>query len=217
MLRLAVLASGGGTTLQNLLNRIESGSLPAKVELVISENSEAYALERGRRAGVEVEIIPYSTGSPGRFSERAFGSCRRRGIELVVLAGFLKLLEIPEDYVGRVINVHPALIPAFCGHGYYGRRVHQAVLDYGAKVTGCTVHFCDNEYDHGPIVLQRTVAVEEGDTADSLAARVQEAEREALPEAIWWIAEGRVEITGRRVHVRPERGDKEQETGNREQ
>lgn len=204
-LRLAVFASGGGTTLQNLLNRIESGSLPAMVELVISENPDAYALERASRAGIDVEVVPYVPGDPSRFSERAFGACRRQGVELVVLAGFLKLLEIPADFVGRVINVHPALIPAFCGQGYYGRRVHQAVLEAGVKVTGCTVHFCDNEYDHGPIVLQRAVVVEEGDTADSLAARVQEAEREALPEAICLIANGRVEIVGRRARVQPER------------
>lgn len=201
-LRLAVFASGGGTTLQNLLDRIAAGRLPATVEAVVAENASAFALERAKRAGVPAWTVPYSASNPSAFSERAFEICRERRVDMAVLAGFLKLLRIPRDFEHRVMNVHPALIPAFCGKGYYGRRVHQAVLDYGVKLTGCTVHFCDDEYDHGPIILQRGVAVAEGDTAQSLAERVQEAEREALPEAIRLAAEGRIEVVGRRVRVR---------------
>jgi phosphoribosylglycinamide formyltransferase-1 len=201
-LRLAVFASGGGSTLQNLLDRIAAGRLPASVEAVVSENASAYALERAKRAGVPAWTIPYSASNPEAFSERAFDVCRKRRVDLVALGGFLKLLRIPRDFEHRVMNVHPALIPAFCGKGYYGKRVHQAVLDYGVKLTGCTVHYCDDDYDHGPIILQRGVAVDEEDTAESLAARVQEAEREALPEAIRLAAEGRIEVVGRRVRVR---------------
>lgn len=201
-LRLAVFASGGGTTLQNLLDRIAAGRLPATVEAVVAENASAFALERAKRAGVPAWTVPYSASNPSAFSERAFEICRERRVDMAVLAGFLKLLRIPQDFEHRVMNVHPALIPAFCGKGYYGRRVHQAVLDYGVKLTGCTVHFCDDEYDHGPIILQRGVAVAEGDTAQSLAERVQEAEREALPEAIRLAAEGRIEVVGRRVRIR---------------
>lgn len=201
-LRLAVFASGGGTTLQNLLDRIAAGRLPATVEAVVAENASAFALERAKRAGVPAWTVPYSASNPSAFSERAFEICRERRVDMAVLAGFLKLLRIPRDFEHRVMNVHPALIPAFCGKGYYGRRVHQAVLDYGVKLTGCTVHFCDDEYDHGPIILQRGVAVAEGDTAQSLAERVQEAEREALPEAIRLAAEGRIEVVGRRVRIR---------------
>ena len=118
------------------------------------------------------------------------------------MAGFLKFAPVPADFANRVVNIHPALIPAFCGLGYYGLRVHQAVLDYGAKISGCTVHFVDNQYDHGPIILQRVVPVEEEDTPETLAARVFAAECEALPEAIRLFAAGRVAVDGRRVRVR---------------
>jgi phosphoribosylglycinamide formyltransferase-1 len=120
---------------------------------------------------------------------------------LVCLAGFLQLISIPEDFQGRVMNIHPALIPAFCGKGFYGHHVHEAVLAYGVKITGCTVHFCDNQYDHGPIILQRAVPVLDDDTPDSLAARVFQQECEAYPEAIRLFAEGRLRIEGRRVRI----------------
>ena len=119
----------------------------------------------------------------------------------MVMAGFLKRLTIAEDFANRVTNIHPGLIPAFCGHGFYGHRVHQAVIDYGAKLSGCTIHFADNQYDHGPVILQRAVPVLDDDTADTLAARVFEAECEAYPEAIQLIAEGRVRVEGRKVRV----------------
>ena len=121
----------------------------------------------------------------------------------MVLGGFLSLLNIPPEYKGRVLNVHPSLIPAFCGEGYYGSKVHKAVLDYGAKVSGCTVHFADDAYDSGPIVIQRVVPVLEDDTPESLAARVFQEECRALPEAIAMYAEGRLRFDGRRVHITP--------------
>ncbi len=122
---------------------------------------------------------------------------------LVVMGGFLKRVTIPEDFTNRVTNIHPALIPAFCGRGYYGHRVHEAVLEYGAKLSGCTVHFADNQYDHGPVILQKAVPVLDDDTPESLAARVFEAECEAYPEALQLIADGRVRVEGRRVRILP--------------
>ena len=120
------------------------------------------------------------------------------------MGGFLKRVTIPEDFANRVVNIHPALVPAFCGEGFYGHRVHEAVLEYGAKLSGCTVHFADNQYDHGPVILQRAVPVLDDDTPETLAARVFEAECEAYPEAIRLIAAGRVAVEGRRVRIRPE-------------
>jgi formyltetrahydrofolate-dependent phosphoribosylglycinamide formyltransferase len=203
-LRLAVLLSGGGTTLQNLLDRSADGRLPAKVVLVVASRPDAFGLFRAEQAGVPTLVVPRKgCASAEEFSQRIFDACRQAQVELVCLAGFLQLLPIPADYEGRVLNIHPALIPAFCGKGFYGHHVHEAALAAGVKVSGCTVHFADNQYDHGPIVLQRTVPVLEQDTPDTLAARVFEQECEAYPEAIRLFAEGRLSIEGRRVHIRP--------------
>jgi phosphoribosylglycinamide formyltransferase 1 len=206
-IRLAVLLSGGGTTLQNLLDRIADGRLRARVVQVVSNRADAYGLERARAAGVPAAVVQRKVcGSREEFSARLFDLCRAAGAELVCLAGFLQLIVVPDDFLGRVMNVHPALIPAFCGKGYYGRHVHEAVLAYGAKVSGCTVHFADNQYDHGPIILQRVVAVLDDDTPDSLAARVHEQENEAYPEAIRLFAEGRLRIERRKVRILGEQG-----------
>ncbi len=199
-LRLAVLASGGGTTLQNLLDRCADGRLPAQVVLVVANRRDAFALERARQAGVASAVVERKeAGSLEEFSERIFAHCREACAGLVCMAGFLQLVRVPDDYLGRVMNIHPALIPAFCGKGYYGHRVHEAVLAYGVRVSGCTVHFADNEYDHGPIILQRCVPVRDDDTADTLAQRVFAEECEAYPEAIRLYAEGRLRIEGRHV------------------
>jgi phosphoribosylglycinamide formyltransferase 1 len=201
-IRLAVLLSGGGTTLQNLLDRITDGRLRARVVQVVSNRADAFGLERARAAGVPAAVVDRKEcGTREEFSARIFDLCRAAGADLVCLGGFLQLLVVPDDFLGRVLNVHPALIPAFCGKGYYGRRVHEAVLAYGAKVSGCTVHFADNQYDHGPIILQRVVPVRDDDTPDTLAARVHEQENEAYPEAIRLFAEGRLRIEGRKVRI----------------
>src|SRR4051812_42159604 len=159
-LRLAVLLSGSGTTLQNLLDRSADGRVPARVVLVVSSRSDAYGLTRAEKAGVPTAVVrrkEFHTAE--EFSGPIFELCRETGADLVCLAGFLQLLHVPDDFLGRVLNIHPSLIPSFCGHGFYGHRVHEEVLNYGAKVSGCTVHFADNQYDHGPIVLQRPVPV----------------------------------------------------------
>jgi phosphoribosylglycinamide formyltransferase-1 len=203
-LRLAVLLSGGGTTLQNLLDRIAARRLEARVVQVVSNNPEAFGLFRATQACVPAAVVERKEcRSTEEFSQRTFDSCRQAGADLVCLAGFLQLLKIPEDFQGRVMNIHPALIPAFCGKGFYGHHVHEAVLAAGVKVSGCTVHFADNQYDAGPIILQRTVPVHDDDTPDTLAARVFEQECEAYPEAIRLFAEGRLRIEGRCVRILP--------------
>lgn len=208
-IRLAVLLSGGGTTLQNLLDRIADGRLRAEIAVVVANKADAFGLTRARRAGIPAFVVDRKEcASRQEFSARIFDHCRQADVDLVCLAGFLQLLHIPDDYLNRVLNIHPALIPAFCGKGYHGLAVHRAALEMGVKVSGCTVHFADNEYDHGPIVSQRVVPVLEDDTPEILAARVFAQECEAYPEAIQWFAEGRLRIDGRRVFVKRGPGER---------
>lgn len=200
-IRLGVLISGGGTTLVNLAERIRDGRLHAEIPLVIASR-ECTGIARAGELGLACELLVRKTfDNVTRYSNALFDRLRTAGVDLVVLAGFLSRIEIPPDFEHRVINIHPALIPAFCGHGMHGRHVHEAVLARGCKVSGCTVHFCDNEYDHGPIILQRCVPVLDDDTPDTLAARVFEAECAAYPAAIELIAAGRVRIVDGRVHT----------------
>jgi phosphoribosylglycinamide formyltransferase-1 len=207
-LRLGVLISGSGTTLQNLLDRSADGRLPARVVLVVSSRADAFGLQRAATAGVPTGVVERrSCASRDDFSRRIFDLCREAGVDLVCMAGFLQLLPIPEDFAGRVMNIHPALIPAFCGKGFYGQHVHEAVLASGVKVSGCTVHFADNQYDHGAIILQRTVPVLDDDTPVTLADRVFAEECEAYPQAIRLFAEGRLRLEGRRVVVTTRNGE----------
>ncbi len=200
--KLAVLLSGSGTTLQNIINRIEAGELDAAVSCVISSRADAYGLERARKHGITHKAIARKEFPDSAAFNRALwaqvGACK---VDLVVLAGFMCQLEVPEAFENRIMNVHPALIPAFCGKGMYGHYVHEAVLAYGVKVTGATVHFADQEYDHGPIILQEAVPVLEDDTPDSLAERVQAKERELYPRAIQLFAEGRLRVQGHHVSI----------------
>ncbi len=199
-LHLAVLISGGGTTLRNLIQKIAAGKLDAKIVLVISSTAKAGGLQIATAAGIPTIVVdPKNSPTPAEFSEATFGPCRQADAHIVVMAGYLKHVLIPPDFENRVTNIHPALIPACCGPGMYGRRVHEAVLESAAKLSGCTVHFVDNQYDHGPIILQRTVPVLDDDTPDSLAARVFAAECEAYPEALRMIGAGRVRVVDGRV------------------
>lgn len=201
-LRLAVLISAGGTTLQNLIDSIAAGELEARIVMVVSSNADAYGLVRAQEAGIPTAVVSRKEArSREEFSRRIFDHCRQAGAELVCMAGFLQLITIPDDFQQKVMNIHPALIPAFCGKGFYGHHVHEAVLKMGVKITGCTVHFADNEYDHGPIVVQRAVAVLDDDTPDTLAERVFEQEKIAYPEAIRLFAEQRLIIDDQRVRV----------------
>jgi phosphoribosylglycinamide formyltransferase 1 len=201
-IRLGVLLSGSGTTLQNLLDRCDDGRLDARVAVVVSSSAEALGLQRALRASIPAFAVERKAcASREDFSARILEHCRQAGVDLVCMAGFLQLLRISDDFPGRVMNIHPALIPAFSGKGFHGLHVHRAALEAGVKLSGCTVHFADNEYDHGPIILQRAVAVLDDDTPEALAARIFAAECEAYPEAIRLFAEGRLQVEGRRVRV----------------
>ena len=203
--RIVVLISGGGTTLRNFIEKIGAGQLPVEIALVVSSSPAARGLQFARDAGIPEAVIERKNfGSQEDFSRAIFDHCRRVRADLVVMGGFLKRVTIPEDFANRVVNIHPALVPAFCGDGFYGHRVHEAVLEYGAKLSGCTVHFADNQYDHGPVILQKAVPVLNDDTPETLAARVFEAECAAYPEALRLIAAGRITVDGRRVRIRPE-------------
>jgi len=191
-LPIAVLISGGGTTLRNLIERIAAGELPVEIRLVISSSPQAKGLQFARAAGIPALVVEKTKATaPAEFSEAVFGPCRAAGVAYVVMGGFLKHVLIPPDFVQRVLNIHPALLPAFGGKGMYGLRVHEAVLAAGAKVSGCTVHFVDNEYDHGPVLYQRQVEVLPGDTPEALQARVFAAECDAYPEALRRLAQDR--------------------------
>lgn len=202
-LRVAVLISGSGTTLRNLLQRIDDQQLDVEVRCVISSSSQAKGLQFAEQADIPSYVrIQSRYDSAEAYSAAIFDICRQHDVSIVVMGGFLKHVLIPADFANRVVNIHPSLIPAFCGQGFYGARVHQAVLDYGCKISGCTVHFVDNEYDHGPILLQRTVPVDPEDTPATLAARVFEQECEAYPKVLQVIAAGNVAVRNRKVRVR---------------
>ena len=194
-IRLVVLVSGGGTTLQNLIDRIADSTLNARVVGVVASKPNVGGVGRAQRAGIPVAVVERGKG----FADRVWAAVRGFDPQLVCLGGWLHLLPIPADFRHRVLNIHPSLLPAFGGKGMYGHHVHDAVLRYGAKVSGCTVHFADDSYDTGPIVLQKCVPVLDDDTPDSLAARVFAAECEAYPEAIELAASGRCRVEGRRV------------------
>jgi len=199
-----VLLSGSGTTLENLFTHREAGGFPAEVVFVVGSRPDAYGLVRARERGVPTAVVERKRFVlPEEFSDAIFETLEPHRPDLVCLAGFMSLLRIPPAYENRILNLHPALLPSFGGKGYYGMKVHQAVLDQGCKVSGCTVHLVDNEYDHGPIVAQRAVEVKADDTSETLAQRVQEAERELYPQVIRLIAEGRLKVEGRRVAIQP--------------
>lgn len=200
--RIVMLLSGNGSTLENLFEKIDKDELSAQIVAVISSRESAYGLERARKRN-----LPAVTVSPKAYAERAefdaalWEEIRKHKPDLVVLGGFMTLLTVPDDYHGKIMNVHPSLVPAFCGKGMYGHRVHEAVIEYGVRVSGVTVHFVDNEYDHGPIILQEAVPVFESDSPESVAQRVQSKEREVYPRAIQLFATGRIKLEGRHVRI----------------
>jgi len=199
-IRLLVMVSGGGTSLENLYTRIADKRLNAEIALVISSKPSAFALERAKNHNTPTRVLVrkdfLDTAAYSTALKKAFDETRP---DLVVCAGWLKHFLVDPAYAGKIINIHPSLIPAFAGQGFYGHHVHEAVLARGCKVTGCTVHFIDNDYDAGPIILQKTVPVEDNDDVDKLQARVLTQEYEALPEAIALIQSGKFQVEGRRV------------------
>ena len=210
--RIAVLVSGGGTNLQAIIDRIEDGTIPnVEIAVVISNNANVYALERAREHGIEaLTISPRDYENRELFCEALLSTLARRNVDLIVLAGYLVVIpkELIAAYRNRIINIHPSLIPSFCGKGYYGLHVHEEVLRRGVKVTGATVHFVDEGTDTGPIILQRAVEVREDDTPETLQRRVMEkAEWILLPQAIRMIAGGEVTVEGSHVHLHSDTGE----------
>lgn len=207
--RLAVCVSGGGTNLQAILDRIADGTISrGEVVRVISNNPNAYALERAKKAGVETSVLsPKSFESREEFNDALLALLQEVNPDLIVLAGYLVAIppQVIRAFSGRIINIHPSLIPSFCGKGYYGLKVHEAALARGVKVTGATVHFVDEGMDSGPIILQKAVAIQDGDTPEVLQRRVMEqAEWQILPRAIELFCEDRIEIKGHTTAIRPD-------------
>ena len=206
MMKIAVLVSGGGTNLQAIIDALNAGKITdAEICLVLSNNKNAYALERAEKAGIPaLAISPKDYASRDLFNDALLEAVRKSGAELVVLAGFLCVIppKMVEAYPDRIINIHPSLIPSFCGTGYYGLKVHEAALERGVRVSGATVHFVDAGTDTGPIILQKAVEVKNGDTPKELQLRIMEqAEWKILPEAIQLIAHDKVTVRGRRVII----------------
>jgi phosphoribosylglycinamide formyltransferase-1 len=203
LVRLGVLISGGGTTLLNILEYVKRGRLNAKVAVVISSRSTVSGVERANNAGLDVKIVRKKDHPDiDEFSKRIEDELAAANVDLVVQGGWLCLWKIPDRYENRVMNIHPALLPSFGGQGMWGHHVHEAVLKAGCKISGCTVHFCTNEYDKGPIIVQRTCQVKDDDTPDTLAARVFEQECIAYPQAIRLFAEGKLLVQNNIVKVK---------------
>lgn len=207
MLNIVVLVSGGGTNLQAIIDKIAEGIVTnTKIVAVISNNTTAYALERAKKVGIAAECIsPKQFETRELFNEALLAGVNKYNPDLVVLAGYLVIIPpmLISEYRNRLINIHPSLIPAFCGTGYYGLKVHEAVLERGVKVTGATVHFVDEGTDTGPILLQKAVCVQQGDTPEVLQKRVMvEAEWEILPKAIDAIANGNVVIENGKAWIK---------------
>jgi len=201
--RIAVLASGGGTNLQAIIDSCDRGDIAGEVIIVISDNEKAYALERARKRGIEAVAISAKGLKREDHERKVFNVLSEAKIDLVVLAGYMRILTpwLVEKFIGRMTNIHPALLPSFGGEGMYGEHVHRAVLDYGCKVSGCTVHFVGTDVDAGPVIIQETVPVLENDTPETLANRIHPIEHKLYPRAIALYAAGRLKIEGRRVRI----------------
>ena len=195
MVKIGVLISGGGTNLQAIIDGCENKSINGEVKVVISNKEEAYGLERARNHKI--------TAICEKDENKIIEILKENEVELVILAGYLKIVspKLVNEYRNKIINIHPSLIPAFCGKGYYGEKVHQGVIDYGAKVTGATVHFVDEGADTGPIIMQKTVEVKQDDDAKKLAERVLEVEHEILTKSIGMFCENKLTVNGRRVYI----------------
>lgn len=195
MVKIGVLISGGGTNLQAVIDGCENKSINGQVEVVISNKSDAFGLERAKKHNIKAIYE--------KEEDKIIEILKENKVELVILAGYLKIVspKLVEAYRNKIINIHPSLIPAFCGKGYYGEKVHQGVIDYGAKVTGATVHFVDEGADTGPIIMQKTVEVKQDDDAKKLAARVLEVEHDILTKSISMFCENKITVQGRRVYI----------------
>lgn len=192
---IAVLVSGGGTNLQSIIDATEAGEINGQIKVVISNKENAYGLERARKHNIEAVFE--------NDEKKVIEILKEKEIDIVVMAGYLKIIsaDFVNEFKNRMINIHPSLIPSFCGKGYYGKKVHQGVLDYGAKVTGATVHFVTEGADEGPIIMQESVKVEQDDDADTLAARVLKVEHQILKKSVAILCDDKVRVDGRRVYI----------------
>jgi len=204
-IRVGILASGNGSNFQAIVDRSERGTLPAKVAVLVSDKSNAFVLQRAKNHSIPAYVIrPKDFSDQEEYEQKMIEILNQHGVELVVLAGFMRILssKFIQAFKDRIMNVHPSLIPAFCGKGFYGMTVHQAVFEYGVKITGATVHFVNEEIDAGPIIIQKPVFVCDEDTPETIAEKVHQVEHEILPEAIRLFALGKLQISGRRVIVK---------------
>lgn len=202
---MGVLVSGGGSNLQSIIDSCETGYLPAETAVVISNKPEVYALERANKHDIPAYTLLSKDYKTSReYEDELIFILEKHDVDLVVLAGFIKVLSpyFVSKFTRKIVNIHPSLIPSFCGRGFYGKKVHEAVIEYGVKITGVTVHFVDEGTDTGPIILQRAVPVKDDDTPDTLAARVLIEEHKIYPEALKLYAEDRLIIKGRRVLIK---------------
>ena len=202
-IRIGVLASGGGTNLQAIIDACERGEIDGDVVVVISNIPDAYALERARKHRIDAFCFPHKGVTREQHEVDIIACLEQHQVDLLCLAGYLRMLTpmLIDKYAGRVMNTHPALLPSFGGEGMHGLHVHQAVLDYGCKVSGCTIHFVSLDVDGGPVVLQKAVPVQEGDTAETLQERVLKEEHKLFPRAVQLFAQGKLKIEGRRVRI----------------
>ncbi|QZY55718.1 phosphoribosylglycinamide formyltransferase [Crassaminicella profunda] len=203
-INIAVLVSGGGTNLQSIIDHIENGNIDGQIGVVISSKEDAYALKRAKKHGIEgVYIGKENFPDLNERNLKILQILEDKQIDLIVLAGYMSILDknMVEKYKNRMMNIHPSLIPSFCGKGFYGKKVHEAVIEYGVKLTGATVHFVDEGTDTGPVIMQKSVEVKDADTAEDVAKRVLEVEHEILPLSVKLFAEGKLKVIGRRVTV----------------
>lgn len=204
MVKIGVLISGSGSNLQALIDGIEEGKIRGEISLIVSNRKDAFGLVRGRNAGIEsICIDPKEFHSMEEYNLKVMVEFQKRSIDLIVLAGYLKILS--QDFISafknRIINIHPSLIPSFCGDGFYGLKVHQRVIGAGCKISGATVHFVDEGTDTGPIILQKPVEVRDDDTAEKLQKRVLEVEHEILPKAVKLFCENKIQVEGSRTRI----------------
>lgn len=204
MLKIGVLISGGGTNLQALIDNIDAGNIDGEIQLIVSNKKDAYGLTRGKLSGIDTLYLdPKEYKTPKEYDLKLLEEFKKSKVDLIVLAGYLRILskDFIREFKNRIINIHPSLIPSFCGDGYYGDKVHRAVLDYGCKYTGVTVHFVDEGTDTGPIILQEVVKVEEDDDIHILKERVLKIEHEILPKAVGLFCDGRIVLDGRNTKI----------------
>lgn len=203
--KIGVLISGSGTNLQSLIDNVEAGSINGVISLVISNKKDVYGLERAKQHNIHaIYLNAKDYENFDKYNDALIEELKNHGVELVVLAGYLKILtsKFIEEYRNRIINIHPSLIPSFSGKGYYGIKVHEAVIDYGVKISGATVHFVDEGADTGPIIIQEAVEVKSDDTAVTLQQKILQIEHKILPLAVKYYSEGKIQISGRKIKIK---------------